>query len=364
MSSSSRRSNRYSEDENTSMEENSGDEFPSQDNTSHSRTTRLQPFETVMDGQSLTTIPITKTHAAFVSKLFNMVEDPEIQDLITWSDNGDVFRVFNPTAFSKNVLPRYFKHNNWQSFVRQLNMYGFNKVNDMIHSNLRNENQMWEFRHPHFRRGEVEDLRNIKRKSVRSLRATAPLSVNDGNDIQRSELLHQNYANLVDRMTRMDTSFESLLDEVSGLRDTVLKQHQYMEGIIQALDVICDHVPDGNKADIQAQLKTLRDTAASVSHLTPRPLPQQQQPRSRQQQPKMERLPSISISPLIENSVSPTSRRTTERSSIVPTRRLPSIQSSMMALGKQSQLLNPLPSEEDDDSIDTNDVLTILLISL
>ena len=110
-------------------------------------------------------------------------------------------------------------------------VYGFNKVNDMIHSNLRNENQMWEFRHPHFRRGEVEDLRNIKRKSVRSLRATAPLSVNDGNDIQRSELLHQNYANLVDRMTRMDTSFESLLDEVSGLRDTVLKQHQVKKNI-------------------------------------------------------------------------------------------------------------------------------------
>ena len=105
-------------------------------------------------------------------------------------------------------------------------MYGFNKVNDMIHSNLRNENQMWEFRHPHFRRGEVEDLRNIKRKSVRSLRATAPLSVNDSNDMQRSELLHQNYANLVDRVTRMNTSFESLLDEVSTLRDTVLRQHQ------------------------------------------------------------------------------------------------------------------------------------------
>ena len=96
----------------------------------------------------------------------------------------------------------------------------------MIHSNLRNENQMWEFRHPHFRRGEVEDLRNIKRKSVRSLRATAPLSVNDSNDMQRSELLHQNYANLVDRVTRMNTSFESLLDEVSTLRDTVLRQHQ------------------------------------------------------------------------------------------------------------------------------------------
>ena len=46
----------------------------------------------------------------------------------------------------------------------------------------------------------------------------------------------------------------------------------------------------------------------------------------------------------------------TERSSTLPTRRLPSIQSSsMMALGKQSHLLNPLPSEEDDDSINTDD---------
>lgn len=50
-----------------------------------------------------------------------MVEDPEIQDLIGWSERGDVFRVSNLTLFSKNVLPRYFKHNNWQSFVRQLN---------------------------------------------------------------------------------------------------------------------------------------------------------------------------------------------------------------------------------------------------
>ncbi|KAI9248775.1 HSF-type DNA-binding-domain-containing protein [Phascolomyces articulosus] len=198
-----------------------------------------------MDGQSLTAIPITKTHAAFVSKLYNMVEDQEIQDLITWSETGDVFRVFNPTAFSKNVLPRYFKHNNWQSFVRQLNMYGFNKVNDMIHSNLRNENQIWEFRHPHFRRGEVSDLRNIKRKSVRSLRATAPLSVTDS-DLQRSEMLHQNYANLVDRVTRMNAGFETLMDEVAGLRDIVIKQQEYMEGIIQALDVICSAIPGKN----------------------------------------------------------------------------------------------------------------------
>ncbi|KAI8150335.1 HSF-type DNA-binding-domain-containing protein [Fennellomyces sp. T-0311] len=154
-----------------------------------------------------------------------MVEDPEIQDLITWSENGEVFRVYNPTAFSKNVLPRYFKHNNWQSFVRQLNMYGFNKVNDMIHSNLRNENQTWEFRHPHFRRGATDDLRNIKRKSVRSLRATAPLSVND-RDVQRSELMYRDYANLEDRVTRITKGFEVLFDEMKAVRNVVLHQQE------------------------------------------------------------------------------------------------------------------------------------------
>lgn len=112
-----------------------------------------------------------------------MLEDPQTSDLISWSSHGDLFSVSNPTLFSKCVLPQYFKHNNWQSFVRQLNskyemeqikswsfalVYGFHKVNDLIHSNLTNENQTWEFKHPNFRRGAVGDLQHIKRKSAKT----------------------------------------------------------------------------------------------------------------------------------------------------------------------------------------------------
>ncbi|CAO3689215.1 unnamed protein product [Rhizopus stolonifer] len=71
-----------------------------------------------------------KTQAAFVNKLYKMLEDDQITEYISWSLQGDLFSVPNPTSFSKCVLPQYFKHNNWQSFVRQLNMYGFHKVND------------------------------------------------------------------------------------------------------------------------------------------------------------------------------------------------------------------------------------------
>ncbi|KAG2235387.1 hypothetical protein INT48_005737 [Thamnidium elegans] len=118
---------------------------------------------------SQATVPVNmKTQAAFVNKLYKMLEDPETPELIAWSSHGDLFSVSNPTAFSKTVLPQYFKHNNWQSFVRQLNMYGFHKVNDLIHSNLTNENQTWEFKHPNFRKGAVGDLQHIKRKSAKT----------------------------------------------------------------------------------------------------------------------------------------------------------------------------------------------------
>nr|KIR88443.1 hypothetical protein I308_01510 [Cryptococcus tetragattii IND107] len=95
-----------------------------------------------------------------------MLEDEDIAKtgLIYWSAKGTTFTCPNPTEFSKVVLPRYFKHNNWHSFVRQLNMYSY--VNDIYSTST--DPQAWEFRHSLFRRGEAHLLPSIKRKSSRS----------------------------------------------------------------------------------------------------------------------------------------------------------------------------------------------------
>ena len=115
-----------------------------------------------------------KHQAAFVSKLYSMVEDATIPTL-QWSESGTTFIVTSPIEFSK-CLHNFFKHNNWQSFVRQLNMYQFHKVNDVFHSNANNgpsENSAWEFKHACFRRGRVDLLTGIKRKASKPTHSSA-----------------------------------------------------------------------------------------------------------------------------------------------------------------------------------------------
>jgi hypothetical protein len=64
----------------------------------------------------------------FVTKLRAMVDDPATDDLISWRDDGLSFQVHLPSEFARTVLPRYFKHSNFTSFARQLNQYGFRKL--------------------------------------------------------------------------------------------------------------------------------------------------------------------------------------------------------------------------------------------
>lgn len=42
--------------------------------------------------------------------------------------SGTSFHVFDQGRFAKEVLPKYFKHNNMASFVRQLNMCEYSSV--------------------------------------------------------------------------------------------------------------------------------------------------------------------------------------------------------------------------------------------
>ena len=59
----------------------------------------------------------------FLTKTYEMVDDPSTDSVVSWSANNKSFIVWNPPEFARDLLPRFFKHNNFSSFIRQLNTY-------------------------------------------------------------------------------------------------------------------------------------------------------------------------------------------------------------------------------------------------
>ncbi|GER53027.1 heat shock transcription factor family protein [Striga asiatica] len=149
----------------------------------------------------------------FLLKVHDMLENPETNNVISWTCGGSSFVITNPHTFAKDVLPMYFRHNNFQSFVAQLNTYGFRKVSW----------EHWEYSNKNFRKGERHLLNNIRRRNQISHNHHNPYahenSPSTGRNIEKElealtkehELLKVEFEKLKDKQEALEKKLATLM---------------------------------------------------------------------------------------------------------------------------------------------------------
>jgi hypothetical protein len=85
-----------------------------------------------------------------------MLDNKMFHNIISWKEMGDWFIIKNIEVFESEVLPKYFRHKNFTSFLRQLNMYSFIKIR---------EDKYYSFSHKLFKRSTNEFSKIIRRKN-------------------------------------------------------------------------------------------------------------------------------------------------------------------------------------------------------
>jgi hypothetical protein len=131
-------------------------------------------------------------------------------DLADWSDGGETFTVKDTVMFAKEEIPKYFEHNNFSSFSRQLNFYGFKKVpqKTVRIDQSKTSTGYVRFHNEKFKRGRIGLLHGIQRSTKTGVGFT--------NQSHEVKALTSRVASLETQLSNMKYDFESLKAQVSS----------------------------------------------------------------------------------------------------------------------------------------------------
>lgn len=146
-----------------------------------------------------------KKKTGFQYKLFRIVtESPP--DIIGWNADGISFSIRHRERLSSEILGEYFRHANFDSFLRQLGFYSFQRLEN-------HQSEGTTFQNPNFRKGRPDLLSNLKRRTYadEGIRNDVKKLQNDVTEL-RSNLhdLRSAMIQMQQQMTQMSSALSSL----------------------------------------------------------------------------------------------------------------------------------------------------------
>lgn len=103
---------------------------------------------------------------SFLTKTYDAISEPNLANVISWSDSGHSFIIHQPAVFASTILPNWYKNiPDMSTFVRTLIAFGFQRIGPV-------ESDVWEFRHDLFSRDERHLISSIKSKAESSAKAS------------------------------------------------------------------------------------------------------------------------------------------------------------------------------------------------
>ena len=63
-----------------------------------------------------------------ISEMHAILTNPDLAGVVAWAPHGRSWRILRPRDFEIRILPKYFEHSKFSSFVRQANGWGFRRL--------------------------------------------------------------------------------------------------------------------------------------------------------------------------------------------------------------------------------------------
>ena len=62
------------------------------------------------------------TISSFIEKTWDILQDTQYSSIVRWTEDGNSFLILSEERLCSDVLPKYFKHSNFSSFIRQVKL--------------------------------------------------------------------------------------------------------------------------------------------------------------------------------------------------------------------------------------------------